>query len=157
MGSKISFYCGNSDTKQLSDYAESLGLVLVAPIIDQLITDKISAGPFCYISTVPGSELTHNGNPPTRLSDATDPLISYLRSYFKDPYLILGHLSLSNDVPELYKKTKPVYKKLCKWIQSNWSRQGGFYIGEEASALIDSGAQKVNMLPGTFTFQQLNL
>ena len=147
MGSSVGFYCGNKDIESLSQYVKSLGLTLVAPDINQDVPVEPFEGPYCYISTRPLSELSPYGNPPIRVSDATDPLIGFMRAYQKENYLVLGHLYLSNDVPELFKQVKPHYNKLNKWIKTNWGKYGDFYIGLEAKSLQANGAELVNVYP----------
>jgi len=149
MGSTIAFYCSNSDTKELSSYIESIGMQLVSPKINQEVGDNPSELPFCYVSLIPKSELSPYGKPPINVSDATDPLMGFMRAYFKEGYLVLGHLHLSNDVPDLHKQTKPKYQKISKWIKSNWRKYGDLYIGPDADLLIGSGAHLVNVFPGT--------
>jgi hypothetical protein len=157
MGSTIAFYCGENDTRSLEEYALSIGLALVSTTIDAKVSASIDEGPYCYLSVLPISDLNPYGEKKNKLSDATDPLIGFMRSYFMNPYLVLGHLYLSNDVPDLHKITKPYYSKLSKWVKRNWSKYGDIYIGPDATKLIDSGAQKVNALPGTFTYEKISI
>jgi hypothetical protein len=65
---------------------------------------------------------------------------------------VLGQISWSNDVRELSELTKPYFKQLVKWIQSNWSIYGDFYVGPEAATLVEQGAERVNVIPGTAEF-----
>lgn len=92
MVSGVLFYCGSSDIEALTDYIQSLGLIFVAPIMNQKLEEENFEGPFFYISIIPKSELNPYGDPPLRISDATDPFIDFSRGYFKDPYLVLGHI-----------------------------------------------------------------
>lgn len=147
MGSSIGFYCSSKDTESLTQYAESLGLVLAAPEIDKDVPSLVSEGPYCYISVKSKEELSPYGDPPIKISDATDPLIGFMRAYERDNYLVLGHLYLSNDVPELHKQTKPTYNKLCKWVKYNWEKYGDFYIAPDAKLLKEKGAELVNVYP----------
>jgi hypothetical protein len=94
------------------------------------------------------SQLHPYGNP-LRISGATDPVMRFMRAYFKDPYLVLGHVYWSNDVPGLAAQTKPYYQKLARWIRKEWEKAGDFYFGPEAKRLADKGAELVNVLPGT--------
>lgn len=148
MGSSVAFYCGASDAEALQNYAVSIGLSLVPPTLDRGVDDDPSIGPFCYLSIIAQDELSPYGDPPIKVSDATDPLISFMRAYFKNPYLVLGHVYWSDDVPALAKQTKPHYQKLAKWIKKEWEKYGDFYIGPEARTLLDKGAEMVNVLPG---------
>lgn len=157
MGSSIAFYCSNNDTKSLENFALSIGLTILGTTIDKEVPASIEEGPYCYISVSEKSKLNPYGEQKNKISDATDPLIGFMRAYFKNPYLVIGHIYLSNDVPELHKVTKPYYSKLSKWVKSNWSKCGDFYIGTEASLLIDSGAQKVNALPSTFSYEKIHI
>jgi hypothetical protein len=151
MGSSIGFFCGNADLKALRSFGESIGLIVIAPKFDKEINDDASTGPYCFFSTVGKSELHPFGNPPVRLTDARDPIMRFMRGYFKAPYLVAGHVYWSDDVKELAAKTKPYFQKTSKWIKTNWELHpgGGFYIGPEAKSLIDTGSEMVNFLPGT--------
>ncbi len=147
MGSSVSFFCGPSDNKKLQDYATSLGLYLVSTRIDKEVSSDPSLGPYCYLSLVPKSMVHPFGNPPVRISYALDPMIIFLRGYFQEPYLVLGHIQWNNDDANLADKTKPYYKKLVKWIKEEWKKNGDIYIGNEAKSLITEGAEMVNFRP----------
>jgi|SRR6185369_123761 hypothetical protein len=150
MSSSIGFYCGTSDNDALEEYARSIGLVLVPPSIDKPSVPKADVGPFCFLSLVPASDLHPYGDPPVRITDARDPLIGFMRAYFKNPYLVAGHIHWSDDVRELAARTKPKFQKLAGWVKKEWERLpgGGFYVGPEAKGLIEKGATMVNVLPG---------
>ena len=147
MGSSVAFYCGDSDIAALQEYALSLGLNIVPPTLDIGVSEDPSEGPFCYLSVIPKDKLSPYGESAIKVSDATDPLIGFMRAYFKNPYLVLGHIYWSDDVPDLAKRTKPFYQKLVRWIQKEWGKFGDFYIGPEAKSLFDKGAEMVNVLP----------
>ena len=72
--------------------------------------------------------------------------------YFKDPYLVLGHIHWSDDVASLAVQTKPYFQKLRSWIKREWEPYGDLYIGREAKELVANGAQMVNVLPGQASF-----
>ena len=149
MGSSIAFYCGNRDTDAIQNFARSIGLGIVAPLVgDPLVSAE--AGPFCYLAPA-GLDLHPYGSPPAKISDATDPLISFMRAYYKYPYLVLGHIQWSDDVPRLASQTKSHYQKLGRWIRKEWKEHGDFYLGPEAQSLADGGAQLVNVLPAQAT------
>lgn len=148
MGNSVGFYCSSSDCKALQQYAVSIGLSVVPPILGNSVSDDPELGSFCYLSVIAENELTPYGSPPVKISDATDPLIGFMRAYYKHPYLVLGHIYWSNDVPDLAKKTRSFYQKLAKWIKGNWEKYGDFYIGPEAKELFNKGAKMVNVLPG---------
>jgi hypothetical protein len=148
MGSIVSFYCGEKDNQALHEYAESIGLSIVPPTLDRPVDTDPVLGPFCFLSVVPKGTLSPYGNPPIKISDATDPVIGFMRAYYKNPYLVLGDIYWSDDVPDYAKQTKPYYQKLAKWIKREWEKYGDFYIGPEARVLLDKGAKMVNALPG---------
>ena len=135
------------------DYAKSIGLYIVAPTLDKPVDTDPESGPFCFLSLVDKTELHPFGNPPVRITDAKDPVMRFMRAYFKNPYLVVGHIYWSNDVPTLASQTKPYYQKLARWIRKEWVKYGDFYIGPEANCLIGKGAEKINVLPGTADVQ----
>lgn len=153
MGSTVCFYCGPSDIDALQGFAVSLGLHLVPMTIDKEAVSAPVDGPFCYLSLVPKSELHPYGKSPQRFTDAKDPMLGFMRGYFKDPYLVLGHIHWSDDVAALAAQTKPYFQKLRNWIRREWELYGDLYIGPEAKELVAKGAQMVNALPGQATFQ----
>src|SRR5579864_8101199 len=157
MGSTVAFYCGPSDTEALQVFAVSLGLHLVPMTIDK---DQVSApkdGPYCYLSLVPKAELHPFGKPPTRITATKDPLLGFMRAYFADPYLVLGHIQWSDDVRDLASRTKPYFQKLRDWISKEWKPYGNLYIGPEANGLVAKGAQLVSALPGRSTFTDVKI
>lgn len=151
MGSSVSFYCGPEDTKALVEYAESLGLSLIGMTLDRLEVERDpKRGPFCYLSFLNVGDLHPYGTPAINISDATDPLIELLRSYYDPPYLVSGRIYWSNDVPEFAKRTKPYFVKLKKWVQQNWAKRpdSAFYFGPEANLLVEEeGAEPVTFHP----------
>ena len=153
MGSSISFYCSSSDYEALVEHAESIGLVLTSTMVDKPLNKDPQFGPYCFLSVIPESKLHPYGSPPVKISDATDPVIGFMRPYYKKPYLVAGHIHWSDDVPHLAAQTKPYYQRMVKWIGKEWEKLpgGGFYIGPEAKSLAESGAQMVNVLPGQAT------
>ncbi len=107
------------------------------------------AGPFCYLSPLPQNELHPYGEPKVLVSDATDPIMRFMRAYYKTPYLVLGHVYWSNDVPRLASITRPYFQQIARWIRREWRKPDGWdsYCGPEAQSLLESGAQPVNFLP----------
>jgi hypothetical protein len=156
MGSSIGFYCGPADNNAIQRFAESIGLHLVPTSIDKPVNTVPELGPYCFLSLLPVSELHPYGEPCVRVTDARDPMIGFMRSYFKDPYLVAGHLNWSDDVSALAVKTKPYFQQLTKWIKQQWTLLpgGGFYVGPEGRTLVDRGAQMVNVLPGQAEFSR---
>jgi hypothetical protein len=76
-------------------------------------------------------------------------MIFFVRSYFKENYLVLGQIQWQTDVDSLAIQTKPYYQKLTRWIRKEWEKNGSFYIGNEAKDLITKGAERVNFFPIT--------
>ncbi len=147
MGNSVGFYCGQSDSQSFQDFALSIGLHIVPLSIENKVDADPSDGPFCFLSLVKQDELHPFGVPAVRISDARDPLIGYMRAYYKSPYLVLGHIYWSNDVPALAAQTKGYYQKLARWIRKEWEKYGDFYISPEAVKLMREGAEMVNVLP----------
>jgi hypothetical protein len=138
MGSTIGFFCGNDDHQALQNYAESLGLQVIAPLFDVDSAGDAVDGPFCYLSAVSKAELHPFGNPANRLTDARDPILTFMRGYFKSPYLVAGHIYWSDDVATLAAITKPYFHKLSKWIRQNWEvlPGGGGLLGPSRSRVV---------------------
>lgn len=151
MGQSVCFFAGPGDNQALCEYALSIGLKIQPPLVGEPAvspTDDPSAGPFCYLTPVPESELHPYGNPP-RVSDAIDPLLLFMRSYHQPPYLIMGHIHWSDDVPHLAKLTKRYFSKMAKWLEQNWRKHSaGEFIGPEAWRLVQLGAQLTDLPPG---------
>jgi hypothetical protein len=104
--------------------------------------------PFCYLSLVPRDRLHPYGNT-KGISDATDPLIEFMRPYVSDKTLVIGRLFCSDDVPELFRATRPVFHRLAEWVRSNWERLAtGQYIGPEAQRLRADGFELLYFPPG---------
>jgi hypothetical protein len=154
MGSTVGFFCGQDDNAALEGFAESIGLAVISPSVDKALPGDAAEGPYCFLSAAPERDLHPYGKPAVRLSDARDPLMRFMRGYFKNPYLVAGHIYWSNDVPALAAQTKPYYQRLSKWIKENWILLpgGGFYVGPQAKMLLDKGAEMANDLPDEATF-----
>jgi len=159
MGSNVGFYCGLSDTTALQNFAASLGLELVAPIITKEVAVSPEEGPYCYLSLVAKSELHPYGESLIKITPAKDPLLAFMRSYFSNPYLVAGHIHWSDDVVVLGVQTKPYFQKLRNWIKKEWERLpgGDYYIGPEAQELLAKGAQMVNVLPEQASFKVIKI
>ena len=143
------------DTRELTRFASTMGLRLLPFNIDQIGNpdmDDPEARPGCYLSYLPVEELHPYGEPPIKISDASDPLIQFLRPYYSRPYLVAGRIYWSDDAPEFEDLTKPYYNKLQRWVRKNWKKreEDGYYVGPEAERLIrDEGAKPVYFPPGT--------
>src|SRR5262245_27475682 len=150
MGSSIGFYCGKADNAELTEFARSVGLHVVPPRLDrESAGEPEEAGPFCYLSTLPREELHPYGQPPVLIADVKDPLLLFMRGFYKEPYLVLGQIHWNNDVAALASITRPYFQKLTRWIRQNWRKpdRWDFYCEPEASTLLARGAQTVNSLP----------
>ena len=148
MGSSIGFFCADGDLQALQQFSKSVGLRLQAPLVGQDVPEAAKDSPYCFLSLVPESELHPYGSPPLRVTDARDPVLRFMRPYFSNPYLVLGHIYWSNDVPALAERTKASYQRLARWVRKEWEKYGDFYVGPEAMRLFQQGAQMVNFLPG---------
>lgn len=148
MGSSIGFFAAESDTAELQRFVESLSLTLVAPLISNKVAPNPADGPFCYLSPVGNEALHPYGSPAVKVSDATDPLLVYIRSFTKENCVVLGQLHWTNDVPNLAKITAPYYKKIAAWIRKNWRKEGDFYLGPQAEIMVKNGSQLVGFPPG---------
>lgn len=114
MGSSVEFFAGPADDIALCAEVKNFGLHLVTPWLDQLgrvDPEQPSKGAFWFLSFLPIEDLHPYGDPPVQISDATDPLIELLRSYYDPPFIIAGRLYWSDDVPALSRQTKPYYSK----------------------------------------------
>lgn len=150
MGSSIGFYCGRTDNAELTAFALSIGLHIVPPRLDrESAGEPDENGPFCYLSTLPREALHPYGEPPVQIADVKDPLIRFMRGFYKDQYLVLGHMYWNNDVAALAGVTRPYFQKLARWIRQRWRKPDGWvsYCGPEAFSLLERGAQTVNFLP----------
>jgi hypothetical protein len=113
------------------------------------LSDDPAMGPFCFLSPFPRSDLHPYGSRP-KISDATDPLVEFLRSYLYSPdTLIMGRLYCSDDVPAFIPITKPYFSRLADWVRREWVKIAGGhqYIGPEAESLVRSGARLLQLPP----------
>jgi hypothetical protein len=155
MSRAIYFFADPSDTKALTEYAQSLGLSVV-PM--RLVPAEIEASrirpqdhPVCYLSPIPVDALHPYGSPPVNLSGATDPLLEYWRSRVAGSTLVQGRLYWSDDAMEFASVTKPFFSKLQRWIRKNWQRrkEDGYYIGPGAGLAVAEGKYMLSYLdPG---------
>jgi hypothetical protein len=148
MGSSVEIYGGEADCRALEEYADSLGLQLIAPSVGRAAPTLGKDGPYCFLSIRPTDEL-HPFGAPLRYTDSKDPLIRFMRPYYTEPFLVLGHVYRSTDVASLAALTEFPYRQISRWIRSNWAKHGDFYVGPEAAELLAEGAQKANVLPGS--------
>jgi hypothetical protein len=138
MGSSISFYCGKEDNLALEEQAKALGLFVVPMRLDREVPADPAQRPFCYLSLLPPEQLHPYGMPAVNVSEATDPMIELLRSYYLHPHLVSGRLYWSDDIKPLAALTKKPYTQLARWIRSNWRKLDGssFFFGPEAERLV---------------------
>lgn len=150
MGKAIYLFAGPADNRALTDFALSIGLRVLAPLYadGDISSSNPAKGPFCFLSLVPHGATHPYGNP-LGIGPATDPLIEFMRSYFKDPYLVMGRIYCSLDSKRLAEKTVPYYSKLARWIRKNWERNSDRqYVGPHAKQLIEQGAIIAYLPPG---------
>lgn len=146
MGHSIGLYGSRKDTRILTDYAREIGLHVVGLIEGQVVTEDPEHRQSCYLSLRKPEELKAAGGKRI-FSQAANPLLVYRRPYYSEPYLVLGAISCSNDVPHLYAETRSYYHKLARWVRKEWSKYGDFYLGPEAKALFEDGAKMINFPP----------
>jgi hypothetical protein len=149
MTSQILYYANADENLALLEYAESIGLIPVPPLLDQEIDrKKPETGPFIYLSTVLLDQLHPYGSENNKISDATDPLLSWLRSYVEGNHLISGNLSWVDDVPEVAKHSKKHFGKLKRWVQNNFLHIGsGIYKSTGAEEMESLGMQLTSIPP----------
>ena len=152
MGLSLYYFAGPRDNQALSEFARSLGLRIFAILAEKpeiMPSDDPSVGPFCYLCPVPREELHPYGSPPG-IGPATDPLIDFWRSYFHRPdALVIGRLYCSDDVPDLFRITKPYFSKLAKWVRGKWEKlPEGQFIGPEGQSLLEKGVKLAYFPPG---------
>jgi hypothetical protein len=150
MGSSVPFYAAPEDDGQLVGYAESLGLVLVPPVLpDGELSASSCRDPnvhaLCYLSVVGIRELHPYGSPPNRVSPATDALIEFHRSRLDSGTLTIGRIYWSDDVPELAKRTKPSFERLKKWMKATWQKRERVFVGPAAARFQDGGGRFVGL------------
>jgi hypothetical protein len=160
MGQGIYFFAAPHDNRILCEYAESIGLRLLPPLVEQSeirASDDPVTGPFCYLSPLPRDQLHPYGIRPL-IGPATDPLIEFLRSYFRPPdLLVMGRLFCSDDVPAFCRVTNKYYTCLTKWIRENWKKMPeGQYIGHQAQHLLENGVALAYFPPNSVLVQQLD-
>ena len=147
MGSSISFFASNQDQLDLEAYARSIGLYVLDFFINREVTPNPADGPGCLFSKYPIEHLHPYGDPPIQIAEVIDPMLSVRRAYYKDGYLVLGAVRWNNDNKKVGAEILPYYRKIQRWIRKNWSKYGDFYMGPEASKLVEKGAQRVNFHP----------
>jgi hypothetical protein len=152
MGSSISFYGSEGDCRSLEAHAITLGLRLIAPLAGKTPPTLAKDGPYCYLSMRAVDEL-HPYGTPLRYTHVKDPLLTFMRPYYADPYLVLGHIHRCTDVASIASLTDLPFRSIKRWVKANWAKYGDLYLGPEAASLIAQGAQMVNVLPGTASFR----
>ena len=151
MGLSIYVFAGPQDYRALSEHARSCGLRFYPTLLmhpEEKLEDDPSNRPFAYLSLRPREELHPYGNPPG-IGPATDPLLELMKPYLKDSTLVIGQLYCSDDNPQLFMVTKPLFSKLASWIKKHWQKlPTGQYIGPEAKLLMDQGTKLAYFPPG---------
>jgi hypothetical protein len=152
MGSSVYVFAAQQDNERFCEFASSLGLRIYPILMEQpelAPSDDPGDGPFCWLSPLARGQLHPYGKRPG-IGDATDPLIEYMRPYFRAPdLLVIGRVYCSSDVKELHVIRKPYFSKLAKWIRSHWQRlPTGQYIGPEAMKLKEGGVKLAYFPPG---------
>jgi hypothetical protein len=154
MSRSIYMIAAPDDYDQLSRFVDSIGLQLVPPLITHFGSDALLdpvIGPFCYLSFLEPGELHPYGDPPIRISDATDPLLEFLRPYYDPPHLIDGRLHWKDYPENLAARTKPYFDKLFRWVRANWKNktEDRFWTGPVAfDMLADGSAQHRSCVNG---------
>lgn len=151
MGSRILFYAGPQDMKQLNAFVRSLGMYLVPPSPEVEYSDDETVLGRCYISPVPKEELHTWGHKTPWHQDALDPIISFERSVYQPPYIKPGDIYWSSDVKAFAGQTKPIFQKIARWVRENWPKPEGndWYFGPEARRLVfEEGIEATSMVPG---------
>lgn len=146
MGVSIYLFATHRDCERLSTVIHEMGMYILPILMEQEEidpSDDPSKRPYCYVTRVPRERLHPYGDPPG-IGPATDPLIGFMRPYENDSgMLIVGRLYCSDDVPELFADTLPLFRKLRRWIQKNWHwLPEGQYAGPEAFVRIQNGAKR---------------
>lgn len=158
MGKNVPYFAGPDDHSALMGQIEAIGMVVVPPCpgLPDRGADDPSKGPCCLLSFLDPRELHPYGPSPQRVSEAVDPLLSFVRAYYAPPHLVAGCISWSDDSPELAKQTKPYFTRLRRWMDNNWRkrREDGYYVGPQADDLIADGAETLYFPPGT-TIQEV--
>ncbi len=151
MGLSIYLFAGPADYKAFSGHCRSIGLKfypILANMPEEHLTDDPAQYPFAYLSVHPMEALHPYGNPSV-IGSATDPLLELMKPYLKGNTLVIGRLYCSDDVPEFYAVTRPIFSKLAKWIKKDWRRlPTGQYCGPEADSLMNTGATLAYFPPG---------
>ena len=148
--SRVSFYAGPADNRALTDFAKSIGLLLLSTKLGGTVDeDDSTAFPGCILSLVPASELRLLGKPPIYLGYPGDPVIAVLRSYCEPPYLVSGNIFWEDYGTEGTALTKPYFGKLSRWIRKNWSKRPdhAFYFGPDAARMVDEEGVIPSSLP----------
>ena len=151
MGSSLYIFSGPKDYQELEGEIRRRGLHMYPILMEQpelALANDPAARPFCFLSHLARHELHPYGNPP-RICDATDPLLSFMRPYFKPPdLLVMGRIHCSADVPKFYDVMMPYFRGLAGWVKAHWEKlDSGEYIGPEATTIRDAGARLVTFPP----------
>jgi hypothetical protein len=148
MTSQIIYYANADENLALLEYAESIGLIPVPPLLGQEIDRKnAESSPFIYLSAVPLDQLHPYGSENNKISDATDPILSWLRCYVEGGYLISGNLSWVDDAPEVAKHSKKHFGKLKRWIQNNFEHIGNGIYKSKGAELMESAGMQLTSIP----------
>ena len=151
MGASIEFFAGAGDDRALREQARLLGLQMVPILWEQrnesLEDPRVYSA--CYFSFRETEQL-HPYGPKSVVTDATDPVIEFTRSFFDPPHLVAGRVYWSDDVEDFGRETKAYFRKIVSWIRKNWrKRDDGYYVGPEAEGLFVAGAIVAYVRSGT--------
>lgn len=152
MANAICYFAGSEDNRVLCEFLTSLGLSMFPILMDQpeiMPGDDPAAGPFCYLSPLPRSQLHPYGRP-LGIGHGTDPLLGLFRSYLSPPDgLVMGQLHCPDDVAFLHTIIRPYFTRIASWIRREWVKlpDGHQYIGPEALSLAENGTKLLQLPP----------
>jgi hypothetical protein len=148
MTSQIIYYANSSENLEILEFAESIGMIPVAPILyEKVYRESPESSPGLYLSTVPVDQLHPFGPDNNRITPARDPILFWCRSYIEGNHLISGSISWIDDAPEVAKNSKKHFGKLKRWIQKRFSHVGAVYISSGAVELKSLGMQLTSIPP----------
>lgn len=153
----ILMLAGSEDDAAFRAYAESIGLTLLHPHAYKMTFEEnkrafeIPEQGGCF-SFLPVERLHRHPHPDIGLCHALDPLIPYIRPFYKPPHLIAGQVIWYRDVEAFARQTRPYFQKLWRWVQTNWQlREDGYLIGPHGGRILHGGAKVAYMPPNVTT------
>ena len=148
MTSQVVYFADPEENACLLEYAESIGLIPVAPLLGREI-DRINpaSGPFIYLSAVPIDELHPYGPEKNKITDAIDPILPLIRSYVDGHSLVAGNLMWVDDVPEVARFSKKYFGKLKRWIQRHFSHIGNGIYKSDGAGIMEASGMKLTSIP----------